>query len=230
MNKTASSSATAPRLCPTCGTRVGAAATKCLVCGADLTLPEGASRPQPRLPSLGPAEPVRLPVPLIIVLVLVLAAGAAAAYYFTTRTRPQVPVVAANASSTPTITNTPLPTFTYTPTPTESPVPTDTPLPPISYKVVAGDTCVAIAAKFNVSSQSIILLNGLDPNCNLSVGRSLQIPQPTSTPTPLPTATLGGVVATQVPRTTYTVHPGDTLAGIAKFYGVSVADLMDVNG
>ena len=37
MNKSSASPAAAPRLCPTCGTRVGAAATKCLVCGADLT-------------------------------------------------------------------------------------------------------------------------------------------------------------------------------------------------
>ncbi len=116
------------------------------------------------------------------------------------------------------------------PTATETPVPTDTPLPPIEYKVAAGDTCVAIAAAHNVSSQSIITLNHLDPNCNLSVGRSLLIPQPTPTPTPLPTATLGAEVITQVPRTTYTVHSGDTLAGIAKFYGVTVADMMDVNG
>ncbi len=168
-------------------------------------------------------------MPLVIVIILLLIIAGGAALYFS-RGHAIVPPVLPVSTSTPTVTNTPLPTVTFTPTPTESPVPTDTPLPPIEYKVAPGDTCVAIAAAHDVSSQSIILLNHLDPNCNLSVGRTLLIPQPTPTPTPLPTATLGAVVATQVPRTTYTIHSGDTLAGIAKFYGVSVADLMDVNG
>jgi len=233
MNKSSATSATAPRLCPTCGTRVGAAATKCLVCGADLTVNGPAEGRAPARPVSLAGAPRRLPIPLIILVLLVLSAGGGAAFYFTRGhgTTPHGgtgPLAA--ITSTPSPTNSPLPTFTFTPTPTESPVPTDTPLPPINYKVAPGDTCVGIAAKFNVSSQSIIILNQLDPNCNLSVGRSLQIPQPTPTPTPLPTATLGAAIITQVPRTTYTVHAGDTLAGIAKFYGVGVADLMSVNG
>ena len=202
-----------------------------MVCGADLTLktPTASSGPA-RIGAFG-APRARVPVrPIIgILVVLALAAGG---YYAYTRffQNTATPVIAANVTSTASPTNSPPPTFTFTPTPTESPVPTDTPQPPIEYKVVAGDTCVAIAAKHNVSSQSIILLNHLDPNCNLSVGRNLLIPLPTPTPTPLPSATLGAAVATQVERTTYTVHLGDTLAGIAKFYGVTVADLMDVNG
>src|SRR5690606_38615264 len=76
----------------------------------------------------------------------------------------------------------------------------------------------------------IITANGLDPNCTLSVNQRLLIPQPTATPSPYPTATLNAVAATQVPRTTYTVHAGDTLQGIANFYGISVLDLMEVNG
>jgi LysM repeat protein len=134
------------------------------------------------------------------------------------------------ATAAPTVTNTVPPTITALPTATETVAPTDTPLPPVEYTVQTGDTCVSIAVEYNVSWQSIVALNGLDPNCNLSVGRVLQIPQPTGTPTPLPTATLGGVVVTQVPRTTYTVHANDTLLGIANFYGVTVGDLMEVNG
>ncbi len=38
MSKKQAAPPPAPRLCPTCGTRVGDAATKCIVCGADLTL------------------------------------------------------------------------------------------------------------------------------------------------------------------------------------------------
>jgi LysM repeat protein len=145
------------------------------------------------------------------------------------------PVRGAAAEETPPTptapaTNTPPPTITALPTATETVAPTATPLPPAEYTVQTGDTCVSIAVEYNVSWQSIVALNGLDPNCNLRPDQVLLIPQPTGTPTPLPTATLGAVVSTQVPRTTYEVHAGDTLLGIANFYGVTVADLMEVNG
>lgn len=122
------------------------------------------------------------------------------------------------------------PTFTPPPTPSETQAPTDTPLPPQEYTVAANDTCLKIAADFEVSFQSIITLNALDPNCTLSVGQVLLIPQPTPTPTPQPTATLNANIVTSIPRATYTVNAGDTLQGIANFYGVTVADLMEVNG
>ena len=62
------------------------------------------------------------------------------------------------------------------------------------------------------------------------MGQVLLIPQPTPTPSPQPTATLNANIMTAIPRATYTVHSGDTLQGIAQFYGVTVADLMEVNG
>jgi LysM repeat protein len=208
------------------------------VCGSDLTLKAGGRAPA-RARALSPgAMPLRLPSPaLLVVLLLVVVIGAA--IFLVATNRVQLPfslpfgsVAAAETAATPTatITNTAPPTITALPTATETVAPTDTPLPPVEYIVQTGDTCVSIAVEYNVSWQSIVALNGLDPNCNLSVGRALQIPQPTGTPTPLPTATLGGVVVTQVPRTTYTVHAGDTLLGIANFYGVTVGDLMEVNG
>jgi LysM repeat protein len=231
MNKSSASPAAAPRLCPTCGTRVGAAATKCLVCGADLTLKTRTDTGSPVRPGSLGAPRARVPVrPILAALVLLALAGGAYYGYLRFFANTATPIIPPRVTGTATPTNSPAPTFTYTPTSTETPVPTDTPQPPIQYKVVANDTCVSIAAAHNVSYQSIILLNHLDPNCNLSVGRQLLIPLPTPTPTPLPSATLGAAVATQVQRTTYTVHLGDTLAGIAKFYGVTVADLMDVNG
>src|SRR5690606_18645691 len=116
------------------------------------------------------------------------------------------------------------------PTATETLVPSDTPLPPQEYVVAANDTCLKIAADFEVSFQSIITLNALDPNCTLSVGQVLLIPQPTPTPSPQPTATLNANLTTAIARATYTVHAGDTLQGIAQSYGVTVADLAEVNG
>ena len=233
MTKTsAASSASAPRLCPTCGTRVGAAATKCLVCGADLTAKADA-RGGSRVRAITAGNtPMRLPSPLLLVL-LAMTLVAAVVVFIVNNNRqetPQVVVGGTPATATATVTGTLSPSATPTATASETPAATDTPQPPLEYSVVAGDSCASIAGENNVSIASIIQLNGLDPNCTLSVGRLLQIPLPTATVTPYPTATLGAVVSTQVPRTTYVVHAGDTLLGIANFYGLTVADLMEVNG
>lgn len=234
MAKTASSPGY--RLCPTCGTRVGAAATKCLVCGADLggvvtgaTGPARAAKPG-RGSSLN-ARPISLTTVLVIGIVIVLlsvggvmvgmAAGA-------------IPNFINPPTATQTATVTPLPTLTYTPTPTETPVPTATPLPPLDYVIQSGDTCIKISLNNNnVSVASIISANSglINPECsNLVVGATIKVPQPTPTATPLPTATLSSIVVTQVPRATYTVKSGDTLAGIARFYGLTLTDLLEVNG
>ena len=243
MTKSTAPSATAPRLCPTCGTRVGAAATKCLVCGADLSLKAGGSsapagarpRTQPR-PTSG-ARPGISPWLIIGLLILVGAVVGVAVWLNSDRLPAnwnpfagpeQVEETPATATLAPS--STAPPTFTSQPTATETVPPTDTPLPPQEYTVAANDTCLKIAADFEVSFQSIITLNALDPNCTLSVGQVLLIPQPTPTPSPQPTATLNANLATSIPRATYTVQSGDTLQGIARFYGVTVADLMEVNG
>jgi LysM repeat protein len=215
---------------------VGTAATKCLVCGADLTIKNGATtgtgRPRPQ-PKPGGSGARRTVSPWLILTVLVLVGIAVGVGVWLSG---GFPAISANTSTeTATVptsapTNTVPPTFTPQPSPTETQAPTDTPLPPLQYTVVQADTCVKIAAENGVSSQSIIQLNALDANCTLSVGQVLLIPQPTPTPTAQPTATLNAALMTSVPRATYTVHAGDTLQGIATFYGVTVADLMEVNG
>lgn len=54
----AASSNPPPRLCPTCGTRVGDLATKCIVCGADLSGPAATpNKPQRQWRSLLPPRP-----------------------------------------------------------------------------------------------------------------------------------------------------------------------------
>ncbi|MGH2524200.1 MAG: LysM peptidoglycan-binding domain-containing protein, partial [Anaerolineales bacterium] len=197
------------------------------MCGTDLSLGNTGKGAAARGRSLGaPRVTLSLPVLLLLICLLLLAGvgavfGAMGGIRFAERDTP-----------TPTATITPLPTFTSPPTATETPVPTPTPLPPVSYTVVGGDTCIKIALEHNVSVQSIIELNKLDPNCILSVGVVLQVPQPTYTPTPLPSATLRVEDLAQ-PTTavfTYTVHAGDTLQGIANVYNLSVVDLMTENG
>jgi LysM repeat protein len=241
MTKSPAPSATAPRLCPTCGTRVGAAATKCLVCGADLTVKNGAAaggRPRPQAKATVLAPERRTVSPWLILALLVLVGAAVGVAVWLNSDLIKLPNFFGGAPSvtqaTPTVAAAPSstlqPTFTPQPTATETLAPSETPLPPQEYTVAPLDTCLKIAADFEVSFQSIIQLNALDPNCTLSVGQVLLIPQPTLTPSPQPTATLNANIMTAIPRATYTVHAGDTLQGIANFYGVTVADLMEVNG
>jgi LysM repeat protein len=221
----------APRVCPTCGTRVGAAATKCLVCGADLSAGSAGPRAS-RFPAVGRSISVpnlNLSPVLLIAIIAVLAVCGIGLVVVASGILP-IPGLFSRGTATPTGTPTLPPTLTPTATATETPAPTPTPLPPVPYTVVGGDTCISIAVRFKVSVQSIIDLNKLTPNCILSVGAALQVPQPTVTPTPLPTATsIPGATAT-FHRETYTVHLNDTCGGIANHYHLSVNDIMKVNG
>ncbi len=135
---------------------------------------------------------------------------------------------------TPTITLTPTasPTLTPLPTATETTAPSPTPLPPVEYTVASGDTCISIAFNANIGLQALLEANGLSQACPLVAGQKLTVPQPTYTPTPLPTSTLDSVSLTETarPRTYYTVAAGDNLFSIAAFYNVDPAALAAENG
>jgi LysM repeat protein len=138
----------------------------------------------------------------------------------------------APASPTVSPTSTLTPTLTPTASPTSTPVPTMTPLPPIEYTVNANDTCLGLAAFYDVSVASIIELNKLSTQCLLSVGQKLLIPQPTPTASPMPTETLEAGQATEqaCEKVSYTVQANDTLIGIAANYNVDMQAIMDYNG
>ena len=140
--------------------------------------------------------------------------------------------------SSPTATPTPIPTLPppATPTPTLTPTltPTQTPEPtPIAYTVVEGDTFYGIADVFGVDAEELATVNGLTLESLIQVGQILVIPTvaseatPTATPAPSPTAT---PVPTADGPLEYTVVEGDTLYGIADSFGVSIEDLLAVNG
>jgi LysM repeat protein len=216
------------KLCPTCGTRVSEDANRCLVCGSDLTGTEKSTGKSKTVQgSRMPQITLSLPIALIL-LAIFLGIGAVLVFFALQETGRVV-----EPTITPTITATVTPTVTPTP---ETPVPTDTPLPtptPASYTVQAGDTCAGIAFTFGVSIQSIVLLNNLPADCNTLVeGQQLLIPQPTPTPTALPTSTLSPAEATEqaCEKVNYEVQENDTLSSIANSYNVPMAVVQEYNG
>lgn len=78
--------------------------------------------------------------------------------------------------------------------------PTGTVPPELVYQVVSGDTCIAIAQRFNVTIEFLRAQNGLDENCALSIGQELRLVFATATPNFTPTPF---VLQTPTPRAGY---------------------------
>jgi LysM repeat protein len=216
------------KLCPTCGTRVSEDATRCLVCGSDLSgIDKPARKARAVQGSRMPQITLSLPIALGL-LALFLIIGAALVFFALQETGRVVdPTPTPTATATVTLTITPTPS---TPTPTYTALPSPTPM---SYTVQAGDTCAGIAFTFGVSIQSIVLLNNLPADCNTLVeGQLLLIPQPTPTPTALPTSTLSPAEATEqaCEKVNYEVQENDTLSSIANSYSVPMAVVQEYNG
>jgi LysM repeat protein len=220
------------KLCPTCGTRVQEDAARCLVCGADLSIPEQPERSEKAVQARRmPAITLSLPAVLGLIILLLLI-GATAVFFAMNQNTRQPTTVAATETLTPTLTLTP--TVTFTPLP---PTSTSTPLPsptPITYVVKLGDNCGGIAIAFGVSIQSIVTENPLlAADCrNIFEGQILQIPHPTPTVTPLPTSTLNAQQATiaACEIVEYKVKENDTLGGIAANYQVPKEAISEWNG
>lgn len=215
--------------CPVCGTRISESATRCLVCGTALDGTATAKKERPidskRIPE------VKMNLGALIGLgVLILALIGVVAFLAISQMRGGN--AATSVTDEPTQTSTPTMTLTPTNTPTMPAEPTWTPLPPLDYVVKANETCSDIAAQFHVSVQSIILANNLGTDCLLSEGRSIKVPQPTLTPSPVPSATPEaiGVNADICTNTvSIVVSSSDTLQGIALNYNVSMKDIQDFN-
>ena len=226
MSKTEKDSPT--KICPTCGTRLGTSATKCLVCGETFDAPEKIAQTKKSVQgSTMPKITLSLPMALgFLALFLIIGASAV---FFTLQATDTIVEPTDIPTATITVTVTPTPTMTLTPTPS----PTVTPQPPFEYTVATGDTCGGIAVTFGISVQSIIILNNLPASCNnLNIGQVLQIPYPTPTPLPPPTATLESGAATEASceKVLITVQENDTLSSIAANYAVPQEAIKAYNG
>lgn len=81
-----------------------------------------------------------------------------------------------------------------------------------TYVVRPGDTLSGIAAKYGTTYQALAKTNGISDPDKIYAGQILKLPGSASSVTRY-----------------YTIQPGDTLSGIAKKFGTTVADLQSLN-
>ena len=231
-NNQSNTPASKSRNCPVCGTKLSENARRCLVCGTDLTSEPSTLKPKKTNDKI---DSKRIPeikmnlIAFIAIIVVILVLIGLLIFFIITGGKSEAEGLV-NAEATITVT----PTLTTTPsnTPTQTPLPTWTPLPPVEYTVKDNETCLDIALQFNTSVQSIILANNLNTSCLISPGNILQVPQPTLTPSPVPTATPEAFIA-DVEMCTQTdtiiVEADMTLSSIAANYNVSMSDIRIYN-
>jgi LysM repeat protein len=215
------------KICPTCGTRISESAARCPVCGTEFSQ-TGEGKAQ-NVVQGGRMPEITLSLPGALGLLALFLLVGAIMVFFALRATGRLAPPAPDATVTATITVTPTPTDTLIPTP----VPSPTDQPPQEYTVGSGDTCISIALTFDVSVQSIILLNNLPVACNtLREGQKLLVPYPTATPAPAATSTLLPAEATLAAcdKVTYTVQENDTLSSIALNYNVPQDAIKAYNG
>jgi uncharacterized protein YkwD len=152
-------------------------------------------------------------------------------------TRPNQPLGGLFATDTPTPTltftptNTPLPSETPTITATSTETVTPTPSEPFPYTIQEGDSLDAIAQRFNLGEDGILLILDQNPsiitqsNGVIFVGQEIMIPPPgrtRATSTPIPNLPRGTLIE-------YRVLPGDTLAGIAVRFNSLEQNIIEEN-
>ncbi len=98
-----------------------------------------------------------------------------------------------------------------------------------TYTVRKGDTLSAIASRYGIRWKELAAFNHLDNPNRLRVGQEIQIPGGAGLPAPAAPAPSRSS-APVAPGSTYEIQKGDTLSGIARRSGVTVAELKAANG
>ncbi len=100
----------------------------------------------------------------------------------------------------------------------------------ITYKVEKGDTLYSISRKYQLTVAELRTANNLSENDVIKVGQKLIIPDADiGTAAALSSSKTAGNTSPSGKTIDYTVKKGDTLYGIARNNGMSVADLMALN-
>ena len=205
---------------------------RCLVCGTEFAAqPEAkAAKKNEKSVQASRMPEIRLSLPAAIGVLASLIIVVAAVTFIAV---PKDESALVTGGDTPTPTETATVTLTPTVTLPATETPTATLQPPFEYTVSAGDgSCSQIAFNFNISVQSIIVLNNLPSSCPISVGQVLKIPYPTPTVPPPATNTPLPAEATRISCETVqiTVQENDTLSSIAANYAVPMDAIKDFNG
>lgn len=101
------------------------------------------------------------------------------------------------------------------------------------YTIVAGDTIGRIAAKFKVSTGSVLSANGLGWKSIIYPGQTLAIPgqsAPAAVATPVTVAPPAASTPPPASGGTYAIKSGDTISSIATRHGVTIQALLNANG
>ena len=99
-----------------------------------------------------------------------------------------------------------------------------------TYKVEKGDTLYSISRKYQITVAELRTANNLSENDVIKAGQKLIIPDADiGTAAALSSTKTAANSAPAGKTTTITVQKGDTLYGIARKNGMSVADLMSLN-
>ncbi len=99
-----------------------------------------------------------------------------------------------------------------------------------TYKVEKGDTLYSISRKYQITVAELRTANNLSENDVIKAGQKLIIPDADiGTAAALSSTKSASNTAPAGKTTTITVQKGDTLYGIARKNGMSVADLMSLN-
>lgn len=102
---------------------------------------------------------------------------------------------------------------------------------PSSYKVKEGDTLARIARRTGVPVAALVTANKIANPDHIRVGQVLDIPtaEERAAATPAPLAPLPTPVVVVGADRVHTVEAGQTLGAIARRYGTTIADLVQVN-